>query len=233
MAGVFLNRLLSLAGIDTAPEEPVNDDEYYRGEGGGDGYGYGGYGDGYGGDYGDSGYEEEDPEPDGGTLNQRFRSNRGGGFSDSRGGAAYGGSSRSGGSGPSDGRGGYRGGSNNNSNNIVSLHPQKTPENYVLVSSKPDRLEDAQMVCDHLKERHVIIVNIENLEQREAQRIVDFIGGAVFVLDGEIVDIASRIFAVVPHNVDIFAIKSDPKSRGFLSFGSGNSRNRQESSRNW
>ena len=156
--------------------------------------------------YDDNGYADE-TEYDGGTLNEQLR-NQGAG--------------RPGGGGNAGGRSNPKGGAGN-ANNVVNLHPQK-PQNYVLVSAKPDRLEDAQLVCDHLKERHVVIVNVEGLDGREAQRIVDFIGGAVYALDGEIFDITNRIFAVAPNYVDLVSIQRDTKNRGFLSFG-GNSGN--------
>ena len=160
--------------------------------------------------YNGAGYAEE-AEYDGGTLNEQLR-NQGGGRAGNTGAGA------GGRSGPKSGAGA--------AGNVVNLHPQK-PQNYVLVSAKPDRLEDAQLVCDHLKERHVVIVNVEGLDGREAQRIVDFIGGAVYALDGEIFDITNRIFAVAPNYVDLVSIQRDTKNRGFLSFGGngGNSGN--------
>jgi cell division inhibitor SepF len=154
-------------------------------------------------------YPEEDYDHDGGTLNERLRgqgTNRSGG---------------AGGAGVSSGN--ARQQAKAGTNNSVNLHPnQKTP-NYVLVSAKPERIEDAQLVCDHLKERHVVIVNVEGLEGREAQRIVDFICGAVYSLEGEFFDITNRIFAIAPSNVDLVAIQRDTKNRGFLSFGNSGS----------
>ena len=170
-------------------------------------------------DYEDDGYYDEDDyadesENDAGTLNEQLR-NQGAGRSG--GGAGNNGGGGNNRSNPKSGAG--------SANNVVNLHPQK-PQNYVLVSAKPDRLEDAQLVCNHLKERHVVIVNVEGLDGREAQRIVDFIGGAVFALDGEIFDITNRIFAVAPGYVDLVSIQRDTKTRGFLSFGSNSNYNR-------
>jgi len=150
----------------------------------------------------DDGYAEDDTYG-GETLNNRLR-NQGNG---------------QGGGGRNSGGGGRSGAGKGNVNNIVNLHPQKPP-NYVLVSVKPDRMEDAQLVCEHLKERHVVIVNVEGLDGREAQRIVDFIGGAVYALDGEIFDIAKRIYAVAPNFVDLVSIQRDSKSKGFSAYSS-------------
>lgn len=205
MAGV-LNKILSFAGIyqDNAQVDEYEDEGY---------------------EYADNDYQYEEPSSDGGTLNEKLRgygAGRTGGIGGSSGGGNGGSGANYSGGGAS--RVSSRAGTRGPVNNVVNLHPQK-PQNYVLVSAKPDRLEDAQLVCEHLKDRHVVIVNVEGLDGREAQRIVDFIGGAVFALDGEIFDITNRIFTVAPNNVDLVAIKRDPKNRGFLSFGnSGSSR---------
>jgi cell division inhibitor SepF len=106
---------------------------------------------------------------------------------------------------------------NKNPNNVVNL-PQKDANNYVLVSARPERYDDAQLICDHLKERHVVIFNLEEMDAELAQRIVDFISGSVYALDGEIIKFSRGIFGVAPNNVDLVAIKSDPKGKGFLSF---------------
>ena len=209
MAGV-LNRLLSIAGFYEEPEYPQdngynNEDQYYN----------------------EPEYSEENMDYDGSTLNERFRNQNGGRAGNGR---IGGGSSAPGnntGNTGNTGNSGSTGGTGNtgNVNNIVNFTPQR-PQNYVLVSAKPDRLEDAQLVCTHLKERHVVIVNVEGIDGREAQRIVDFISGCVFALDGEIFDITNRIFAVAPSYVELQSIQRDPKTRGFMSFGNSGSSGR-------
>ena len=210
MAGV-LNKLLSIAGFYEEPEYPQDNG------------------------YEDDGYYDEPNYTDNmdyaeSTLNEKFRNQGVGRMSGSSigGGSATpknnsGGSSNAGSTGNS-GNTGNSGGTGNVSN-IINFTPQR-PQNYVLVSAKPDRLEDAQLVCNHLKDRHVVIVNVEGLEAREAQRIVDFISGAVFALDGEIFDITNRIFAVTPSYVELQSIQRDPKTRGFMSFGNSGSSGR-------
>jgi len=208
MAGV-LNRLLSIAGFYEEPEYP-QDNGYEE-----DSY------------YDESGYTEE-VDNTGGTLNEKFRNQSGGRVSGGNFGGSNATSSKS--SSNTTGNLGNSGGTGNtggtgSASNIINFSPQR-PQNYVLVSAKPDRLEDAQLVCNHLKDRHVVIVNVEGIEAREAQRIVDFISGAVYALDGEIFDITNRIFAVAPSYVELQSIQRDPKTRGFMSFSNSGSSGR-------
>jgi FtsZ-interacting cell division protein YlmF len=108
--------------------------------------------------------------------------------------------------------------------NVVNMHGAKGDNNYVLVSAKPERYEDAQEICDHLKERHVVIINLESMGPELAQRTVDFISGSVYALDGEIIKFSRSLIGVAPSNVNLVALNSDPKGRSFL-FGNGGYRN--------
>lgn len=75
-----------------------------------------------------------------------------------------------------------------------------------LVVAKPQNFEDSKEICDKLKQRKGVYVNLEGLDKILAQRIVDFIGGSVYALEGNIKKVASAGFIVVPDNI---AISSD------------------------
>ena len=68
---------------------------------------------------------------------------------------------------------------------------------------KPLSYEDTQNIIDNLKERKSIVVNLDELEVGVAQRILDFISGAVYALNGNIRKAARNIFVVAPFNVDV------------------------------
>ncbi len=68
---------------------------------------------------------------------------------------------------------------------------------------KPVSYEDTQSIIDNLKEKKPIIVNLDELDTDVAQRILDFISGAVYALSGNIRKAARNIFVVAPFNVDV------------------------------
>jgi len=112
---------------------------------------------------------------------------------------------------------------NKHSNNVVSFNGQN-PNNSVVLS-KPESYDDAQTICDHLKDRQTVVVNLEEINNAElAQRIVDFVSGSVFALDGEIRKVSKEIFVVAPNNVMLVPSKSEFKSRGFYPYANGNGR---------
>lgn len=67
----------------------------------------------------------------------------------------------------------------------------------------PVSYEDAQNIIDNLKARKPVIVNMEELDVAAAQRILDFISGAIYALNGTIAKISRGIFVVAPNNYDV------------------------------
>ncbi|MGN0153761.1 MAG: cell division protein SepF [Lachnospiraceae bacterium] len=68
---------------------------------------------------------------------------------------------------------------------------------------KPQEFNEAQKVTDYLKEGKMIVINMEGIEVHAAQRIIDFIGGACYALDGSLQAISANIFIAAPQNVDV------------------------------
>ncbi|MCH5272146.1 MAG: cell division protein SepF [Lachnospiraceae bacterium] len=68
---------------------------------------------------------------------------------------------------------------------------------------KPTRFDDSQDICDMLVNERATVVNLEGIDLVLAQRIMDFISGAVYSLNGKIHQISNLIFIISPENVDI------------------------------
>ncbi|MDR1558512.1 MAG: cell division protein SepF [Clostridiales bacterium] len=67
----------------------------------------------------------------------------------------------------------------------------------------PKEIVDATDISDFLRKGHVCVVNLEGVERPHAQRIADFLSGAVYVSDGAIERINTDIFIVAPAHVRI------------------------------
>lgn len=76
----------------------------------------------------------------------------------------------------------------------------------------PVTYEDAQNIIDNLKARKPVIVNMEELEVSVAQRILDFLSGAIYALSGTIMKISKGIFVVAPNNYDVVGNEEDSYS---------------------
>jgi cell division inhibitor SepF len=83
---------------------------------------------------------------------------------------------------------------------VVNIHSNNQ---FKMVVMQPENFDDAREVCDHLKSKKPVVVNLENLNKETAQRVVDFLSGSVYGLDGDIQKVSSGIFVIAPNNVDI------------------------------
>ena len=72
-----------------------------------------------------------------------------------------------------------------------------------MIISQPTTFEQSQEICEYLKDKRSIIVNLEYVNKDVARRIIDFISGATFGLDGQIQKISNSIFLVAPFNYEI------------------------------
>lgn len=84
---------------------------------------------------------------------------------------------------------------------------------------QPCSYEEAEAIIDNLKARKPVIMNLDDLDRELAQRIIDFIGGAVYSLGGDLKKVARSIFVVAPSNVDVMQSVDERTSReGFRRF---------------
>ena len=76
-------------------------------------------------------------------------------------------------------------------------------EQIKMVISQPTTFEQSEAICDLLKEKKSVIVNLEYVNKDVARRIVDVVSGAVHALDGNLQKVSNSIFLVAPYNYDI------------------------------
>lgn len=80
-----------------------------------------------------------------------------------------------------------------------------SPRNYQnLVVYEPKTPEDVQNLIDYLRRREPAVVNLDNVgDEATAQRILDFLSGAIYALNGTMHRIAGNIFLLSPEGVEI------------------------------
>ena len=99
---------------------------------------------------------------------------------------------------------------------VVNIHAATQLK---LVIMNPESFEEARDIADHLKSKKPVVINLEGVEREIARRIVDFLSGAVFALDGSIQKVSNGIFLIAPYNVGIMGdFKDDLKTRGIFSW---------------
>lgn len=99
---------------------------------------------------------------------------------------------------------------------VINIH--QTAKNKMVIH-KPISFEEAGKICEDIKNRKVAIVNMELLDKETAKRVLDFLSGSIYALNGTVKKVGTGIFVFAPDNVDISDIswEQDTENTTFLS----------------
>lgn len=104
--------------------------------------------------------------------------------------------------------------SKKNQNKVVSIHNQSQ---FKVVIMHPENFDDAKEVVEHLKNKKPIVINLEEIDKEFAQRLLDFLSGAVCAVDGCVQKVSSGIFVIAPNNVDVMGeFKEELKNKALF-----------------
>lgn len=70
---------------------------------------------------------------------------------------------------------------------------------------KPERIDSAFGIGEHLLAKRTVVINFEETNKETVRRILDFLGGVVFAVEGNIKKVSDATYIVTPKNVDVTA----------------------------
>ena len=85
------------------------------------------------------------------------------------------------------------------SGQVLNMHSGK--QEVVLFHAKT--FDDAAKAANELRNKRAVILNMENVDKALTRRVVDFLSGCVFALDGQVKKIAQSTYLFCPHSMDI------------------------------
>jgi len=85
------------------------------------------------------------------------------------------------------------------SGNVVSMSGKQE-----VVLFHPANFNDTSTAADHLRNKKAVIVNMENVDKAMARRVVDFLSGCAYALDGKVKKVAQSTYLFCPHNMEIY-----------------------------
>ncbi len=85
------------------------------------------------------------------------------------------------------------------------LKPEEALEdgNSKMILLEPRAYSESQQIADHLKKRNTVVVNLKRVTPEQAKRIVDFLSGTIYAINGGLQKIGGGIFLCTPNNVSI------------------------------
>ena len=105
----------------------------------------------------------------------------------------------------------------------LSRKPKKAPRERVVdvggnetkvVLFNPRTFEEAGELVNHLMAYHSLVMTLDNVPTESARRLLDFMSGITFALQGKITPISAKAYFISPENVDLLGVQPDGAETG-------------------
>ena len=68
---------------------------------------------------------------------------------------------------------------------------------------KPESFDGVQSIADNLKQGEPVVLSLEYLDKTVAKRMIDFLSGTTYAVDGSMHRLNEQLFLLAPKNVEI------------------------------
>ena len=81
-----------------------------------------------------------------------------------------------------------------------------------MVLFEPRAYSETQEIATYLKQKRATVVNLHRLQKEQSKRVIDFLSGVIFAIEGDIQQIGPKIFLCTPKNFGVTGnITMDPQ----------------------
>ncbi len=105
--------------------------------------------------------------------------------------------------------------------NLADSYYTITPEQMLeedggkMILLEPRAFSEAQQIADYIRSRNTVVVNLKRVTPEQAKRIIDFLSGTIYAVNGNIQKIGGGIFLCTPNNINIQGkITDDSEGKG-------------------
>lgn len=86
-------------------------------------------------------------------------------------------------------------------NNVVRIGSETETTNVTL--HEPRIYSEVQAIADDLLNRQVVVVNLQRMDREQSLRMIDFLSGNIYAVNGEIKRLGNNIFLCTPENISV------------------------------
>ena len=72
-----------------------------------------------------------------------------------------------------------------------------------LILFEPRAYSETQDIANYLKQKRAAVVNLHRLQREQSKRVIDFLSGVIFAIEGDIQQIGPKIFLCTPKNIGV------------------------------
>jgi cell division inhibitor SepF len=98
-----------------------------------------------------------------------------------------------------------------------------------MILFEPRAYSESTQITDYLKKRNTVVVNLKRVTPDQAKRIVDFLTGSLYAMNGSLQKLGGGIFLCAPNNVNIEGKITDDVAKA----SKGKKENQEEEEFNW
>lgn len=89
-----------------------------------------------------------------------------------------------------------------NNKNVINLSAiQQSTSKVVLY--EPKSYDEVQEIADNLLNNRAVVINLQRVDHVQAKRIIDFLSGTVYAVEGDIKKLGLETFLCTPDTVDV------------------------------
>ncbi len=116
----------------------------------------------------------------------------------------------------------------NNENEEEETFDEESGENTIntiakkgntMILLEPRAYSESQQIADYLKNNSSVVVNLRRVTPDQAKRIVDFLSGTLYAIEGDLQKLGGGIFLCTPHGMNVDGIFTDDKDKGVKNTG--------------
>ena len=77
-------------------------------------------------------------------------------------------------------------------------------DDYSTIFIDPKQFEDCKKIATYIENEKMTTINLENIGPNVAQRIMDFLAGAMEIKNANFAQIAKNVYTIVPENMKVY-----------------------------
>jgi cell division inhibitor SepF len=85
---------------------------------------------------------------------------------------------------------------------------------YRITTVHPRNYNEARVIGEHFRDGTPVIMNLTDMDDSDAKRLVDFSAGLVFGMHGSIERVTNKVFLLTPANIEITAAEKSMIAEG-------------------
>jgi len=87
------------------------------------------------------------------------------------------------------------------SGTVVNANTSSNKQQVIL--TRPESFNDAPAIATNLRNKKAVVLNLEGVDKALARRVVDFLSGCAYALDGSVKKISQATYLFCPYNMEV------------------------------